>query len=77
MFLLKDSGRAPILYAIPRELWLLVDHLYRHGLRQQNLFEGSAASSEIVQVRDWLDCGAADPPRILFSARIKKKNYNI
>lgn len=56
-----DSGRAPILYAVPRELWQLVDHLYRHSMRTQNLFDTHALHNEVIQVRDWLDYGSTEP----------------
>lgn len=54
-----------MLYQIPRELWNLVDYLYRNGLKTRELFEGSALREEIYNVRDWLDNGSLDPMRIL------------
>ncbi|XP_063218257.1 type II inositol 1,4,5-trisphosphate 5-phosphatase [Bacillus rossius redtenbacheri] len=48
-------------YPIPKEVWFLVDHLYRHGLKQPNLFEQPGLHSELVAVRNWLDCGSPDP----------------
>lgn len=52
---------APVLYSVPREIWLLVDHLYRHGLKTKELFESSALHDELIQIRDWLDFGSLDP----------------
>lgn len=51
---------------MPRELWLLIDHLYRNGLKTRELFESIALHEEIIRIRDWLDSGSLDPIRILF-----------
>ncbi|XP_044731936.1 inositol polyphosphate 5-phosphatase OCRL isoform X2 [Chrysoperla carnea] len=59
---LQQMKNGPNLYGIPRELFLLVDHLYRHGLKTRNLFERRAIQSELIQVRDWLDSDGPDPP---------------
>nr|CAD7404135.1 unnamed protein product [Timema cristinae] len=58
-----SSSQEP--YPIPKEIWFLVDHLYRHGLKQQHLFEQPGLHSELVAIRNWLDCGSPDPMRIL------------
>ncbi|CAH0554929.1 unnamed protein product [Brassicogethes aeneus] len=55
-----ESLELPIRYCIPREIFLLVDHLYRHGLKTKDLFESSSLS-ELVSIRDWLDFGSQDP----------------
>jgi hypothetical protein len=52
-------------YPIPKEIWFLVDHLYRHGLKQPHLFEQPGLNSELLQIRNWLDNGSPDPMRIL------------
>ncbi|KAK7791378.1 hypothetical protein R5R35_007912 [Gryllus longicercus] len=54
-------------YPIPKEIWFLVDHLYRHGLKQPHLFEQPGLHSELLQIRNWLDQGSPDPLRILFN----------
>nr|CAD7445363.1 unnamed protein product [Timema bartmani] len=54
-----SSSQEP--YPIPKEIWFLVDHLYRHGLKQQHLFEQPGLHSELVAIRNWLDCGSPDP----------------
>ncbi|KAJ8966282.1 hypothetical protein NQ314_003634 [Rhamnusium bicolor] len=71
---MKASGKneksgSGVLYSIPRELWLLVDHLYRHGLKTRELFESTALHEEIIRIRDWLDFGSLDPLRILLNSR--------
>ncbi|RZF36514.1 hypothetical protein LSTR_LSTR008849 [Laodelphax striatellus] len=48
-------------YAIPKEIWFLVDHLYRYGLKQQHLFEHPGLHHEVIQIRNWLDNGSSDP----------------
>jgi len=50
-------------YPVPKEVWYLVDHLYRHGLKQEHLFEQSGLRSEFVQIRNWLDNGTPDALR--------------
>ncbi|XP_050430300.1 inositol polyphosphate 5-phosphatase OCRL isoform X2 [Adelges cooleyi] len=47
-------------YPVPKEVWYLVDHLYRHGLKQEHLFEQSGLRSEFIQIRNWLDTGSPD-----------------
>ncbi|CAH1122568.1 unnamed protein product [Ceutorhynchus assimilis] len=54
------NNQGPIYYSVPRELWLLVDHLYRHGLRTRDLFESCALHEELIRIRDWLDFGSKD-----------------
>ena len=56
------GGQEP--YAIPKEIWFLIDHLYRHGLKQ-SLFVQPGLQSEIIQIRNWLDYGSSDPIRML------------
>lgn len=52
--------QAPVLYSIPRELWLLVDSLYRNGRKTVALFHTSALRDEIIHIRDWLDLGSLE-----------------
>lgn len=56
---------SPVLYSIPREIWLLVDYLYRHGLKTRDLFETAALHEELTKIRDWLDHGSLEPLSIL------------
>lgn len=48
-------------YPIPKEIWFLVDHLYRHGLKKQNLFLLPGLNSELIAIRNWLDNGSSEP----------------
>ncbi|KAL3268546.1 hypothetical protein HHI36_007653 [Cryptolaemus montrouzieri] len=50
-----------VLYSIPRELWLLVDHLYKYGLAVRDLFESNSTQESFVKIRDWLDFGSTEP----------------
>lgn len=59
----KNLSEEP--YAVPKEVWLLVDRLYRHGKKTAGLFETPGLHSEIIAIRDWLDNGSQDPMRIL------------
>ncbi|XP_046627214.1 inositol polyphosphate 5-phosphatase OCRL isoform X3 [Neodiprion virginianus] len=47
-------------YPIPKEIWLLVDNLYRHGIKTKQLFESRGYHSEIIAIRDWLDEGSQE-----------------
>ena len=55
----KNLSQEP--YAVPKEVWLLVDRLYRHGIKTVGLFETPGLHSEIIAIRDWLDNGSQDP----------------
>nr|XP_025046006.1 type II inositol 1,4,5-trisphosphate 5-phosphatase isoform X2 [Pelodiscus sinensis] len=45
---------------IPKELWMLVDHLYRNASHQEDLFQQPGLRSEFQQIRDCLDTGMLD-----------------
>ncbi|XP_062818573.1 type II inositol 1,4,5-trisphosphate 5-phosphatase isoform X1 [Anolis carolinensis] len=45
---------------IPKELWMMVDHLYRHASQQEDLFQQPGLRSEFEQIRDCLDTGLID-----------------
>lgn len=49
----KNPSQEP--YPVPKEIWHLVDKLYRHGIKTPGLFETPGLHSEIVAIRDWLD----------------------
>ncbi|XP_059488840.1 type II inositol 1,4,5-trisphosphate 5-phosphatase isoform X3 [Neocloeon triangulifer] len=53
----KDQTPLPV----PKEVWFLVDHLYKLGLEQQHLFEHPGLHTELIQIRNWLDEGSTDP----------------
>ncbi|EFA09929.2 inositol polyphosphate 5-phosphatase OCRL [Tribolium castaneum] len=55
-----ENMESRVLYSIPRELWHLVDNLYRYGLKTRDLFESCALHEEIIRIRDWLDYGSVD-----------------
>lgn len=42
-------------YDIPKELWFLVDRLYKIGMDSSGLFTLSGLQNEMVEIRDWLD----------------------
>lgn len=41
---------------IPKELWLLTDHLYTFGMRQENLLKQSGFEKDLEEIRTHLDC---------------------
>uniref|UniRef100_A0A8D0GF06 phosphoinositide 5-phosphatase n=1 Tax=Sphenodon punctatus TaxID=8508 RepID=A0A8D0GF06_SPHPU len=45
---------------IPKELWMMVDHLYRNASQQEDLFQQPGLRSEFEQIRDCLDTGMLD-----------------
>lgn len=57
-----DSGPP---YMVPKEVWYLVDHLYRNALKTLHLFENPGLHSELIQIRNWLDTSPTEPLRIL------------
>ncbi|XP_012994947.4 type II inositol 1,4,5-trisphosphate 5-phosphatase isoform X2 [Esox lucius] len=45
---------------IPKELWQMVDHLYRNATKQAELFQQPGLRSEFQEIRDCLDTGMPD-----------------
>ena len=48
--------------SVPKELWRLVDALYRQGLREKDLFIQQGDPAECAAIRECLDTGAEFPP---------------
>ncbi|XP_053397394.1 inositol polyphosphate 5-phosphatase OCRL-like [Mercenaria mercenaria] len=55
--ILKEGVR---LYACPKEIFRLVDHIWQYGRHQEDLFMQPGLNTEIHQVRDCLDTGVPD-----------------
>ena len=53
----SKGGGGPAL-AVPKELWRLVDALYRTGLAEKDLFIQPGVPSEVAAIREALDTGA-------------------
>ncbi|KAK4295648.1 hypothetical protein Pmani_031812 [Petrolisthes manimaculis] len=51
----KELSEMP--YAVPKELWYLVDHLHSHGLQVKGLFTHPGLQKEIFEIRTCLDEG--------------------
>lgn len=45
----KELSEMP--YAVPKELWYLVDHLHSHGLQVKGLFTHPGLQKEIFEIR--------------------------
>uniref|UniRef100_A0A8C1YFS3 phosphoinositide 5-phosphatase n=1 Tax=Cyprinus carpio TaxID=7962 RepID=A0A8C1YFS3_CYPCA len=45
---------------IPKEIWMMVDHLYRNAKKQEELFQQPGLRSEFEEIRDCLDTGSLD-----------------
>jgi len=42
---------------LPKELWRMVDYIYKHGMTTQGLFRVTGSKSEIQEIRECLDVG--------------------
>uniref|UniRef100_F6W7R9 phosphoinositide 5-phosphatase n=1 Tax=Monodelphis domestica TaxID=13616 RepID=F6W7R9_MONDO len=49
----ENASEKPL--QIPKELWLLVDHLYKHACHQKDLFQTPGSQKEVRQIIDCLD----------------------
>lgn len=45
---------------IPKELWMMVDYLYRNAVQQEDLFQQPGLRPEFEHIRDCLDTGMID-----------------
>uniref|UniRef100_A0A8D3BKH3 phosphoinositide 5-phosphatase n=1 Tax=Scophthalmus maximus TaxID=52904 RepID=A0A8D3BKH3_SCOMX len=45
---------------IPKELWMMVDHLFRIAIKQEDIFQQPGLRSEFAVIRDCLDTGIPD-----------------
>ncbi|KAK5861923.1 hypothetical protein PBY51_017361 [Eleginops maclovinus] len=45
---------------IPKELWMMVDHLFRNALKQEDIFQQPGLRSDFAVIRDCLDTGIPD-----------------
>uniref|UniRef100_A0A8C8RI23 Inositol polyphosphate 5-phosphatase OCRL n=1 Tax=Pelusios castaneus TaxID=367368 RepID=A0A8C8RI23_9SAUR len=49
----EDASERPL--QVPKEIWLLVDHLFKHACRQEDLFQTPGMQEELQQIIDCLD----------------------
>uniref|UniRef100_A0A8C1NQD7 phosphoinositide 5-phosphatase n=1 Tax=Cyprinus carpio TaxID=7962 RepID=A0A8C1NQD7_CYPCA len=45
---------------IPKEIWMMVDHLFRYAKKQEELFQQPGLRGEFEEIRDCLDTGSLD-----------------
>ncbi|KAM3614573.1 uncharacterized protein V6R79_016271 [Siganus canaliculatus] len=45
---------------IPKELWMMVDHLFRNAIKQEDIFQQPGLRIEFADIRDCLDTGMPD-----------------
>ncbi|XP_057196039.1 type II inositol 1,4,5-trisphosphate 5-phosphatase isoform X2 [Triplophysa rosa] len=45
---------------IPKEIWMMVDHLFRYAKKQEDLFQQPGLRTEFQEIRDCLDTGSLD-----------------
>uniref|UniRef100_A0A8C9PVA9 Type II inositol 1,4,5-trisphosphate 5-phosphatase n=1 Tax=Spermophilus dauricus TaxID=99837 RepID=A0A8C9PVA9_SPEDA len=55
-----DGSRIEKPMEIPKELWMMVDYLYRNAIQQEDLFQQPGLRSEFEHIRDCLDTGMID-----------------
>ncbi|XP_030637795.1 type II inositol 1,4,5-trisphosphate 5-phosphatase isoform X2 [Chanos chanos] len=55
---INADGEKPM--DIPKEMWMMVDHLYRNASKQEDLFQQPGLRSEFEEIRDCLDTGMLD-----------------
>jgi phosphatidylinositol-bisphosphatase len=53
----SNSPSSYPVWDIPKEVWMLVDYLYKNGLDQEDLFLKSGLHSEFLVIRETLDSG--------------------
>ncbi|XP_030225503.1 type II inositol 1,4,5-trisphosphate 5-phosphatase isoform X1 [Gadus morhua] len=53
-----EVGEKPL--GIPKEIWMMVDHLFRNAIKQEDLFQQPGLRSEFQEIRDYLDTGVPD-----------------
>ncbi|NXL64523.1 OCRL phosphatase, partial [Chordeiles acutipennis] len=49
----EDPSEMPL--QVPKEIWLLVDHLFKHACHQEDLFQTPGMQEELEQIIDCLD----------------------
>ncbi|NXA23356.1 OCRL phosphatase, partial [Ibidorhyncha struthersii] len=49
----EDASGMPL--QVPKEIWLLVDHLFKHACHQEDLFQTPGMQEELEQIIDCLD----------------------
>ncbi|KAM4735686.1 type II inositol 1,4,5-trisphosphate 5-phosphatase isoform 2-T2 [Anableps anableps] len=54
----EDDTEKPL--DIPKELWMMVDHLFRKAIDQEDLFQQPGLRTEFAEIRDCLDSGMPD-----------------
>uniref|UniRef100_K1PPR7 Type II inositol-1,4,5-trisphosphate 5-phosphatase n=1 Tax=Magallana gigas TaxID=29159 RepID=K1PPR7_MAGGI len=61
----RDLTQGGRLYAVPKEVWRLVDHIWHYGRDEEELFQQRGLKNELAAIRDCLDTGVPDKIRIL------------
>ncbi|PIK40556.1 putative inositol polyphosphate 5-phosphatase OCRL-1 [Apostichopus japonicus] len=56
----SDANHSSEKFDIPKEIWMMVDHLFRHGLNTEELFSRGGIHTELLQIRDSLDTGTPE-----------------
>ncbi|KAK0144919.1 Type II inositol 1,4,5-trisphosphate 5-phosphatase [Merluccius polli] len=53
-----EGGDKPL--GIPKEIWMMVDHLFRNAIKQEDLFQQPGLRSEFQEIRDYLDTAGSN-----------------
>ncbi|KAJ0066499.1 hypothetical protein NL108_013966, partial [Boleophthalmus pectinirostris] len=57
MLNMPETGSGEKTLDIPKELWMMVDHLFRNAIKQEDIFQQPGLRSEFADIRDCLDTG--------------------
>uniref|UniRef100_A0A673MRG7 phosphoinositide 5-phosphatase n=1 Tax=Sinocyclocheilus rhinocerous TaxID=307959 RepID=A0A673MRG7_9TELE len=57
---IRDNPETDKPQEIPKEIWMMVDHLFRNAKKQEELFQQPGLRSEFEEIRDCLDTGSLD-----------------
>uniref|UniRef100_A0A671P570 phosphoinositide 5-phosphatase n=1 Tax=Sinocyclocheilus anshuiensis TaxID=1608454 RepID=A0A671P570_9TELE len=57
---IRDVQKTDKPQEIPKEIWMMVDHLFRNAKKQEELFQQPGLRSEFEEIRDCLDTGSLD-----------------
>ncbi|XP_060906161.1 type II inositol 1,4,5-trisphosphate 5-phosphatase [Labrus mixtus] len=56
----KNAAKTEKPLDIPKELWMMVDHLFRNAIKQEDIFQQPGLRTEFAEIRDCLDTGMPD-----------------
>ena len=49
---------------VPKEIWTLVDFIFRHGMNEPDIFLNRGIAAEMNEIRECVDTGTAINPKL-------------